>query len=56
MTYELYNLESHPMEDKDLLTDPKNRDRVQMMQRELAKWQISVTRSLNGKDYSDKSE
>ena len=56
VTYELYNLESHPMEDKDLSTDPKNRDRVQMMQRELAKWQISVTRSLNGKDYSEKSE
>jgi arylsulfatase A-like enzyme len=56
VTYELYNLESHPMEDKDLSTDPEHRERIQTMQRELAMWQLSVTRSLNGKDYSNKSE
>lgn len=52
MTFELYNLATHPMEDKDLSLNPEHRERLQTMQRELAKWQLSVTRSLNGEDYS----
>ncbi len=52
VTFELYNLETHPMEDKDLSQNPAHGERLQTMQRELAEWQLSVTRSLNGKDYS----
>jgi len=50
-SYELYNLETHPMEDKDLAGDPQYRERLETMQRKLSDWQLSVTRSLNGKDY-----
>ena len=40
------------MEDKDLSTNAEHRERLKTMKRELAKWQLSVTRSLNGEDYS----
>jgi len=52
VTFELYNLVTHPMEDKDLSLNPEYRERLRTMQRELAEWQLSVTRSLNGEDYS----
>ena len=52
VTFELYNLATHPLEDKDLSINPKHRGRLKSMKRDLAKWQLSVTRSLNGKDYS----
>ena len=52
VTFELYNLATHPMEDKDLSTNAEHRERLKTMKRELAKWQLSVTRSLNGEDYS----
>jgi len=39
------------MEDKDLSKNPENRERLKTMQQALAKWQLSVTRSLNGDDY-----
>lgn len=52
VTFELYNLATHPMEDKDLSSNPEHRERLQTMQRELTEWQLSVTRSLNGEDYS----
>ncbi len=52
VTFELYNLETHPMEDKDLSANPEHSDRLESMKKELAKWQLSVIRSLNGKDYN----
>ncbi|NOX98912.1 MAG: N-acetylgalactosamine 6-sulfate sulfatase, partial [Verrucomicrobia bacterium] len=51
VVFELYNLETHPMEDKDLSGNPEQAERLKLMKQELAKWQLSVMRSLNGKDY-----
>ncbi len=51
VTFELYNLSSDPLEEKDLLASPEHRERIEKMKRELAAWQLSVTRSLNGDDY-----
>lgn len=56
VTFELYNLATHPMENKDLSSDSKHRKRLRKMQRELAKWQLSVTHSLNGDDYSKQAK
>ncbi len=39
------------MEAKDLSKNPEQSERLQRMQGELAEWQLSVTRSLNGEDY-----
>ena len=47
--YELYNLDSDPMEEKDLLASQP--ERVKSMAKQLQEWQASVMRSLNGKDY-----
>ena len=49
MKLELYNLVEDPMEAKDLAD--QNADRVKSMLASLEKWQASVARSLNGKDY-----
>ena len=47
--FSLYNLADDPQEEKDLVAEhPK---RFQSMKSELEKWQKSVVRSLNGKDY-----
>ncbi len=51
VTYEFYNLETHPMENKDLSSDPQYRLQIKSMQKQLTAWQRSVVRSLNGKDY-----
>ncbi len=53
MTFELYNLVVDPMEATDVSMDPTHRQRLGTMKRGLAKWQLSVTRSLNGEDYSN---
>lgn len=53
VVFELYNLESHPMEDKDLSKNPDQAERLKAMKQKLAEWQSSVMRSLNGKDYSN---
>ena len=47
--YELYNMDSDPMEEKDLLASQP--ERVKSMAKQLQEWQASVMRSLNGKDY-----
>ncbi len=49
--YELYNLATGPLEDKDLMRDPSNQERMERMKQELQKWQVSVVGSLNGEDY-----
>ena len=54
IAYELYNLKTHPMEDKDLSALAENKKRLEQMTSDLAQWQLSVTRSLNGKDYQVK--
>jgi arylsulfatase A-like enzyme len=51
VTYELYNLSTHPMENKNLAASPEYRERLETMQAQLGEWQLSVMRSLNGKDY-----
>ena len=51
VSYELYNLKTHPMEDKDLSALAENNVRLAKMKKDLAQWQLGVTRSLNGKDY-----
>ncbi len=50
-TFELYNLATHPMEDKDQSSNPRLAERLTKMKRDLKTWQTSVTQSLNGKDY-----
>lgn len=49
--YELYNLQTDPMETKDLLADANQQSRVASMKKELHDWMRSVVRSLNGDDY-----
>lgn len=51
VTFELYNLVTHPMEDNDQSANPDQAERLKTMKQDLAKWQLSVMRSLNGKDY-----
>ena len=48
-TYELYNLETDPMESDDVAAD--HPDRTAAMSKELDAWMGSVIDSLNGKDY-----
>ena len=47
---QLYNLQSDPNEASDIAA--RHADRVKKMKTALQKWQTSVLRSLNGKDYS----
>jgi len=49
VTFELYNLVTDPMEETDLLSQEATR--VKVMTRQLEAWLLSVTQSLNGKDY-----
>ncbi len=51
-SFELYNLATDPMEGEDLSTNPLHHQRLKAMQEALAEWQLSVTHSLNGRDYS----
>ena len=53
VNFELYNLVDDPMEATDLAKNPEHEARVKQMQTGLANWQLSVTRSLNGKDYEE---
>jgi hypothetical protein len=46
---ELYNLAEDPAEQKDLVA--QDTERVNSMKFQLEAWQVSVVRSLNGKDY-----
>ena len=49
---ELYNLAEDPNEENDLAPPKwKYTDRVKAMKADLEKWQTSVVRSLNGRDY-----
>ena len=50
-TYELYHLESDPMEAANLAGMPEHSARLATMQSELHTWQQSVVRSINGSDY-----
>ncbi len=52
--FELYNLESDPMETTDRSADPEHQERLERMKKELDGWMRSVVRSLNGKDYKRK--
>ncbi len=49
--FELYNLAEDPMETQNLVGTPEQEARLRQMQTGLEAWQLSVTRSLNGKDY-----
>ena len=49
VSYELYNLDSDSMEEKNLLDEYP--ERVERMKTELERWLVSVVRSLNGDDY-----
>ena len=49
--FELYNLVEDPMEAANLAEAIDHKARIEQMQTDLANWQLSVTRSLNGKDY-----
>jgi arylsulfatase A-like enzyme len=48
--YELYNLAEDPQEERDLASQQP--DRVKSMKPPLEAWEASVTRSLNGEDYT----
>lgn len=50
-TYELYNLETDPMETIDLSHDQAHAERFEQMKRDLEAWMRSVIQSLNGIDY-----
>ncbi len=52
--FELYHLVDDPMETKDLSKDPKQKDRLGKMKKELDGWMRSVIRSINGDDYKKK--
>jgi arylsulfatase A-like enzyme len=52
--FKLYNLTDDPMETTDLVKDPKHKQRLQQMKKELNAWMRSVVRSLNGEDYKSK--
>ncbi len=49
--WELYDLESDPMETTDLANDPEHAQRFERMQGELREWMRGVVRSVNGSDY-----
>ncbi len=49
VSFELYNLAEDPDEERDLMV--QHPDRVKSMKPALKDWQVSVVRSLNGKDY-----
>ena len=49
MQTELYNLEEDPMEQNDL--SDENNSKAESMRTQLEKWQSSVIKSLNGRDY-----
>jgi hypothetical protein len=51
--YELYDLATDEQETTDLAS--KESDRVAKMTEQLAAWQQSVIRSLNGEDYTDRA-
>lgn len=51
--YELYNLADDPMERTDRAGDPKLKDQLDRMRKELDTWMRSVVNSLNGQDYAD---
>jgi arylsulfatase A-like enzyme len=46
---ELYNLEEDPFEENDLAE--REKEKVNSMKTDLEEWQLSVVKSLNGKDY-----
>ena len=48
-SFELYDLEADPYEEKDLVASEP--ERVEAMKVQLEKWTASVLRSLNGADY-----
>jgi arylsulfatase A-like enzyme len=50
--YELYNLADDPIEQEDLSEDEGLSQRLDEMREELAEWQRSVIRSLDGHDYT----
>ena len=54
VSFELYNLVKDAMEATNLAKDPEHQARLKQMQTGLATWQLSVTRSLNGKDYKER--
>jgi len=54
VSFELYNLVEDPMETSDLSASPEQTARLKQMQADLETWQLSVTRSLNGKDYEER--
>ena len=51
VSFELFDLVKDPMEATNLAETLEHKARIQQMQTDLANWQLSVTRSLNGKDY-----
>jgi len=51
VSFELYDLVKDPMEGTNLAKTIEHQARIKQMQTGLANWQLSVTRSLNGKDY-----
>jgi arylsulfatase A-like enzyme len=53
VSFELYHLVEDPMEATDLAKNPEHEARLKQLQTGLANWQLSVTRSLNGKDYEE---
>lgn len=49
--YELYDLANDPMEQRNVIDDAQQTERVTRMKGELQQWMRSVVRSINGKDY-----
>ena len=49
VNFELYNLAEDPKEQTDVLK--QHTDRAESMKAQIARWQQSVVRSLNGEDY-----
>ena len=52
VVFELYNLKTDPMEEKNLATGEE--ERANHMKADLEKWLNSVVKSLNGKDYKQR--